>query len=77
MIDCKSKQIIAVPTNIDLNSLGWAKLYRDYVYAYYGLSDKIISNRGTQFISKFTTDLYKLLDIEPNPFTIYHLQTDG
>ena len=77
MVDCKSKQIIAVPTNMDLNSLGWAKLYRDHVYAYHGLSDKIISDRGTQFVSKFTTDLYKLLGIEPNPSTAYHPQTDG
>ena len=46
MVDAKTKQIIAVSTTIELTSLGWAKLYRDHVYAYHGLSDKIISDRG-------------------------------
>jgi hypothetical protein len=77
MVDFKTKQIIAVPTTTDLNSLGWAKLYRDHVYAHHGLSDKIISDRGPQFVSKFITDLYKLLGIEANPSTAYHPQTDG
>ena len=77
MVDVKTKQIIATPTTIELNSLGLAKLYRDHVYAHHGLSDKIISDRGPQFVSKFITDLYKLLGIEANPSTAYHPQTDG
>jgi hypothetical protein len=77
IVDCKTKQIIAVPSTIELTALGWAKIYRDHVYAYHGLSDKIISDRGQQFVSKFIKDLYKLLGIEGNPSTAYHPQTDG
>ena len=77
VVDFKTKQIIAIPTTIELSSLGWAKLYRDHVYAYHGLSDKIISDRGPQFVSKFIKDLYGLLGIETNPSTAYHPQTDG
>ena len=72
-----SKQVISIPTNIELSSMGWAKLYRDHVYCHHGLSRKIISDRGPQFVSKFLKDLYALLGIEGNPSTAYHPQTDG
>ena len=77
VVDTKSKQIIAIPTTIELSSLGWAKLFRDHVYAFHGLPDKIISDRGPQFVSKFIAALYQLLSIEANPSTAYHPQTDG
>lgn len=71
-----SKQVISISTNIELSSMDWAKLYRDHVYCHHGLSRKIISNRGPQFVSKFLKNLYALLGIKGNPSTGYHPQTD-
>ena len=54
-----------------------AKLYRDHVFKLHGLPNKIIHDRGTQFEAKMMKELYKLLDIQGNPSTAYHPQTDG
>lgn len=77
IVDVAGKQIIPVPTNIELTSEGWAKILRDHVFVYHGLPRKIISDRGPQFVSKFIKALYELLGIEGNPSTAYHPQTDG
>ena len=60
-----------------ITSLGIAKLYRDYVFREHGLPKKMISDRGTQFISNFMKELQSTLKIERNPSTAYHPQTDG
>jgi hypothetical protein len=60
-----------------ITSEGVAKLFFKYVYWQFGLYDKIISDRGPQFISKFSRALAKLLDCTIAPFTTYHPQTDG
>jgi len=39
--------------------------------------DKVISDRGSTFVSEFMKELYKLLGIEKNASTAYHPQTDG
>ena len=38
---------------------------------------KVISNQEPQFISNFIRELYNQLEIEWNPSTAYHIQTDG
>ena len=77
VIDMFSKQIISIPTQTELSSMGWARLYRDHVWCNHGKSRKIVSDRGPQFVSQFIKDLYMLLGIEGNPSTAYHPQTDG
>ncbi len=37
----------------------------------------VISDRGSQFVSKFMKELYRLLDITPNASTAWHPQMDG
>jgi hypothetical protein len=56
---------------------GVAKLFFKHVYRRFGLYNKIISDRGPQFISKFSKALAKLLDYTITPSTAYHPQTDG
>jgi len=63
--------------NIELNSLGFAKHYRDRVFRDHGLSEWLIHDRGPQFASQFSRDLCKLLGIKQNISTAYHPQTDG
>ena len=77
VVDMFSKEIIPMATTIELSSMGWARLYRDHVYCKHGLSRKVISDRGPQFVSRFIKDFYTLMQIEGNPSTAYHPQTDG
>src|ERR1700683_2449865 len=64
-------------TNSDVTSEGIARLFRDRVWKDFGLPEVVISDRGSQFVSGFTRDLYKLLGVKVNPSTAYHPQTDG
>ena len=43
----------------------------------FGLPERVISDRGTQFTSNFMRDLTRLLGIRPNLSTAYHPQTDS
>lgn len=77
IVDRFSKKIEAIPTTTELTSKGVAKLYRDHVFKHHGLPQKVISDRGPQFISHFMKDLFELLGIKHNPSTAFHPQTDG
>ena len=61
--------VIAVPTNQELSAEGTARILRDRVFTIYGIPEKIISDRGTQFVSKFMTEFYRMMEIEGNPST--------
>jgi hypothetical protein len=50
----------------------WKNVFKDV-----GIPEKIISDRGPQFVSNFMKELCRLLKIERNPSTAYHPQTDG
>jgi len=66
-----------IPTNTTLTSNGVAVLFRDHVFREHGIPEKVISDRGPQFVSKFMKELYRLLRIKANTSTAYHPQTDG
>lgn len=72
-----TKQIIVIPTMINLTSEGMARIFRDNVFKHHGIPKKIISDRGPQFASKFMADFYRLLGITRNLSTAFHPQTDG
>lgn len=76
-VDWFSKEVVAVPTQTELTSEGYAHEYIMHVFTKHGLSRKVISNCGPQFVSKFIRDLYRLLGIKGNPLTAFHPQTDG
>jgi transposase InsO family protein len=69
--------IWVIATHVEVNLEGAAVDFCNKVFWYHGLPHKIISDRGPQFVSKFTKALYKLLGITGNPSTAYHPQTDG
>ena len=64
-------------TNGEVASEGIARIFRDTVWRDFGLPEVVISDRGSQFILKFTRDLYQLLEIKMNPSMAYHPQMDG
>ena len=61
----------------EVDSLGIAHLFRDNMWKLHGIPEEIISHRGSQFISQFTRELSKLLDIKIAASTAIHPQTDG
>jgi hypothetical protein len=77
IVDRKSKQAHFIKTNTELSSEGQAKIFRDNIFKLHRLPEKVISDQGPQYISKFMIDLYHLLGITGNPSTAFHPQTDG
>jgi hypothetical protein len=72
-----TKGVILSPCKKTITSEGIAQLFFKKVFLRFGLYDKIISNRGPQFASKFAKELGRLLDYEVALSTAYHPQTDG
>jgi hypothetical protein len=62
---------------LEITSEGIARILRDRVFRNHGLPKRIIHDRDTRFISKYSKELFSLLGITQNPSTAYHPQTDG
>jgi len=77
VVDQLSKIAHYIPTTIDVNSKGIARLFLDNIFKLHGLPDSIVSDRGTQFVSIFTRSLTDLLAIQQKVSTAFHPQTDG
>ena len=77
VVDCFSKYVYFLPTNTTVTSKGIAWLFINHVFQDHRFPIKVISDRGTQFISQFMKELYEVLGIKGNPSTAYHPQTDG
>ena len=77
IVDCFSKMIHIFLISSTITSKGVAQIFCYHVFKLHGTPKKVISDRGSQFISSFMHDLYALLKIEANPSTAYHPQTDG
>jgi hypothetical protein len=52
-------------------------LYMSRIVYLHGVPKKIVSNRGTQFTSKFWERLHDILDTQLRFSSAYHPQTDG
>ena len=72
-----TKAAFFLPTNKTASSAEVAKLYHDAVYPNYGIPDAVISDRGPQFVSSFTRDLYDKCGIEMKVTTAYRPQSNG
>ena len=72
-----TKGIVLVPCNKTITAEGTAKLLLENLYKWFGLLDKIISDRGPQFTSHSFKELTKLLGITSSLTTAYHPQSDG
>jgi RNase H-like domain found in reverse transcriptase/Integrase zinc binding domain len=72
-----SKGVIITPCHKTITSEGVAKLFLKHIFKRFGLHDKVISDRGPQFLSRFSIELARLLDYSLAPSTAYHPQTDG
>ena len=76
-IDRFTKMAHFIPTNTTITAEGTANLYLRHVFKHHGLPTDIVSDRGPQFVSKFTCALLGLYDIKGNRSTAFHLESDG
>ena len=72
-----SRAALFLPCNTHISGAGITQLYLNYIYPWYGLPRKIISNRDPRFTSHFGKALTKQLGIQQNLSTMAHPQTDG
>ena len=72
-----SRAAIFILCTTNISGPGIAQLYLDYVYRWFGLPTKIISDRDPRFTSHFGKAITKKLGIEQNLSTAFHPQTDG
>jgi len=66
-----------IPTNSNITAEGTVDLYLKNVFRNHGLPSDIVSDHGTQFVSKFTRRLLELLDIKGNRSMAYYPESDG
>ena len=76
IVDWFSKIIHLFPVMDTITSKAVATIFHNSIFKLNGTPRKIISDRGLQFVSLFMKDLYELLNIQANPSTAYHPQTD-
>ena len=76
-VDRFTKMAHFCPTMTAVTAEQTANLYLRNVFKHHGLPDEIVSDRGAQFVSKFTKTLLQLLEIKGNHSTAHHPQSDG
>ena len=76
-VDRLTKMAHFIPTNTTVTAEQTAQLFYRHIWKHHGLPADIVSDRGTQFVAKFTRHLLERLDIQGNRSTAYHPQSDG
>ena len=56
----------------DQTSLTVAELLVEHVIPHHGVPSKLLSDRGTAFLSQLMLDVYKLMEINKTSTTAYH-----
>jgi len=77
VVDSVTKHAHFVSTDATLSAAGATQLFLNHVWKHHGLPQKVVSNRGPQFVVEFTWELYQLLGIRLAATTTYHPQGDG
>jgi hypothetical protein len=77
VVDRLTKMAHFMPCNKTITCEEIARLFMDNIYKYRSLLDDIISDRGSQFTSKFWQSLFKILKVKIKLSSAYHPQIDG
>ena len=77
IVDRLTKMVHYKPVKITIDAPGLAEVIIDVVVCHHGLSDSIVTDRGSLFTSKFWSSLCYFLGIKRRLSTAFHPQTDG
>jgi hypothetical protein len=77
VVNSLTKRAHFTPMHTTINAEGTALLFHKEVWKHHRTPQKVISDRGPQFVTAFMRELYKLLGIKLAMSTAYHPQTDG
>jgi hypothetical protein len=77
IIDRFSKVAHFIPVKTTYKGLKLAKLYIARIVCLHGVPKKIVSDRETQFTSRFWENLHEAMDTKLNFSSAYHPQNDG
>ncbi|WVZ69492.1 LOW QUALITY PROTEIN: hypothetical protein U9M48_018267 [Paspalum notatum var. saurae] len=77
IIDRLTKTAHFLPVRTTYNGAKLAQLYIENVVKLHGIPSRIVSDRGTQFTSKFWKSLQEAMGTKLDFSTAYHPQTDG
>jgi len=77
IVDRLTKMAIYLPCRKDIDSPELARLFFEHVICQHGIPDHIITDRGTQFTSRFWQRICSYMSIDHRASTAFHPQTDG
>jgi len=77
VVNSVTKHAHFVSTVTMISAARAAQLFLNHVWKHHGLPQKVVSDRGPQFVAEFTWELYQLLGIKLAATTAYHPQGDG
>jgi transposase InsO family protein len=77
IVDRLSKVAHFIPAKTTYTGPQLAELYISRIVCLHGVPKNIVSDRGTQFTSKFWERLHESVDAKLNFSSAYHPQTDG
>jgi hypothetical protein len=77
IVDRFSKVAYFIPVKTTYMGAKLAELYIVRIVCLHGVPNKIVSDRGTQFMSRFWKKLHEAMDTRLNFSSAYHPQTDG
>ncbi len=77
IVDRLTKMVHYEPVKVTIDVSGLAEVIIDVVMCHHGVSESIITDRGSLFTSKFWSLLCYFLDIKKKLSTVFHPQTDG
>ncbi|MBW0539528.1 hypothetical protein O181_079243 [Austropuccinia psidii MF-1] len=77
IVDRLSKMAVFIPTISSIASVDLAHLFIKNIFSKHGLPSRIVSERGSLFVSSFWTNLCQQLKISRDLSADYHPETDG
>jgi hypothetical protein len=72
VVDRLGKRSFSLPTRKTFTAAKLANLYFMHIWRIYGTPETITSDRGPQFVAKFSRKLAKLTGITLQPFIVEH-----
>jgi hypothetical protein len=77
IVDRLTKVAHFIPVKTTYSGAKLVELYMSRIVCLHGVPEKIVSDRGSQFTSKFWENFHESMDTKLNFSSTYHLQTDG